>query len=129
MSENMSRSNPLAVIIEDDPDLAVLFELTLRGANYETEIIQDGEAALQRLAVVIPDVVILDLHLPFISGVDVLKQIRADQRLARTKVIIATADLYRAEALRAQADFILIKPVSLIRLRDLVANLSGSQLP
>lgn len=126
MSKNMFHPGPLAVIIEDDPDLATLFEIILQGANYETEIIQDGEAATQRLGAVTPDVVILDLHLPFISGVDVLKQIRADERLARTQVIITTADLYRAEALRAQADFILIKPVSLIRLRDLVANLPGS---
>lgn len=128
MSEDHARSNFLAIIIEDAPELATIFEITLQGANYETEIVQDGQLAIQRLAVIVPDVVILDLHLPLISGIDVLKQIRADQRLAQTQVIIITADLFRAEALRDQADAILIKPVSLIRLRDLVTNLSASRL-
>ncbi|NJN97938.1 MAG: response regulator, partial [Anaerolineales bacterium] len=91
-------------------------------------IIQDGQVALQWLAATIPDVVILDLHLPSVSGAGVLKQIRADQRLTQTMVIIITADLYRAETLRDQADIILIKPISPIRLQDLITKLRTSQI-
>lgn len=87
-----------------------------------------GGLAIQHLAVTLPDVVILDLHLPFVSGADVLQQIRADPRLARTQVIIITADLFRAEALRDQTDAILLKPIGFIRLQNLVAKLQALQI-
>lgn len=129
MSHNQSSSNYLAFIIEDDFKLASICSITLEQANYETEIIHDGQIAIQRLAVVIPDVVILDLHLPSVSGADILKQIRADQRLSRTQVIIITADLFRAETLRPQADAVLIKPVSPIRLQGLISKLRTAHNP
>lgn len=126
MSQDSPAPNYLAFIIEDDARLASICSITLEQANYETEIIQDGQIAIQRLAAVIPDVVILDLHLPSVSGADILKQIRADQRLTRTRVIIITADLFRAETLRPQADAVLIKPVSPIRLQGLITKLRTS---
>jgi len=128
MTGNLSPSNFRALIIEDDPKLAAIFSTALQQANYETEIIQDGQIAARRLAVIVPNVVILDLHLPFVSGTEILTQIRADQRLARTQVIIVTADLFRAEALRDQADAVLVKPVGFIRLQNLVAKLQSSQI-
>lgn len=128
MAKNLAQSNFSALIVEDDPKLATIFSTALQQANYKTEIMQDGRLALQYLAVSLPDIVILDLHLPFVSGADVLKQIRADQRLARTQVIIVTADLFRAEALRDQVDAILFKPVGFIRLQNLVAKLQASQI-
>ena len=128
MIENHSYQNLLALIVEDDPKLATVFAAALQYANYKTEIIHEGQAAAQWLAVMVPDVVILDLHLPFVSGADLLKQIRADQRLAQTHVIVVTADLFRAEALRNQADAVLVKPVGFIRLQNIVAKLQATQL-
>jgi CheY-like chemotaxis protein len=125
---DLSPSNFLALIIEDDPKLAAIFSMALQQANYETKIIQDGQVAVQQLAITIPEVVILDLHLPFVSGADILTQIRADPRLARTQVIVVTADLFRAEALRDQANAVLLKPVGFIRLQNLVAKLQASQI-
>lgn len=116
-------SHPLALIIEDDPKLANIFAEALRGAKFETEIIQNGRAARDRLAETIPAVVVLDLHLPYLSGNDLLYHIRADKRLAQTRVILATADLTLAENLREEADLVLIKPISFIQLRDLAARL------
>jgi two-component system, cell cycle response regulator DivK len=78
-------TNSLALIIEDDEFLAEIFSLTLQEAEFEIEIIRDGRAALSRLAVLTPALVVLDLHLPYISGMDILRQIRADQRLAETR--------------------------------------------
>jgi two-component system cell cycle response regulator DivK len=91
---------PVALIVEDDSKLAFIFAEALRMADFETETVQDGQAALDRLAVTTPAVVVLDLHLPYLSGLDILAQIRADQRLAQTRVILATADATKAELLR-----------------------------
>lgn len=116
-------SNPLALIIEDDAKLSTIFSEALRMAEFETEIIQDGQIALERLADTIPAVVVLDLHLPHVSGRDILKQIRADERLDQTRVIVATADAVVAESLRDQADLVLVKPISFNQLRDLATRL------
>ncbi len=115
--------NHLALIIEDDQRLAAIFAQAMKMAEFETELIYDGEAALVRLAETTPAVVVLDLHLPHVSGADILHQIRADTRLAKTKVILATADSVMAETLHSEADLILLKPISFTQLRDLAARL------
>lgn len=122
-------SNPLALIIEDDPDAATIFSEALQAAGFETEIVRTGDKALKRLAVTTPDAVVLDLHLPHVSGTDILRQIRADARLAKTRMIIATADPRMAELLRDQADLVLLKPISFSQLRDLAARLRPAASP
>ena len=61
-------SNPLALIIEDDENQADIFSLALRRARFEVEIVQEGDKALTRLTEIVPAIVILDLHLPHVSG-------------------------------------------------------------
>jgi len=112
---------PLAIIIEDDQDLMTIFSKALQEAGYETDGIRDGAEALARLAGAIPAVVILDLHLPGVDGRQILQQIRADARLAETKVIITSADAALAETL--DADLTLLKPISFTQLRDLTRRL------
>lgn len=119
-------SNPLALIIEDDFDLSTIFAAALKASGFETEIVRDGSVAVQRLATVTPDVVVLDLHLPHVAGTDILDQIRADARLAETRVIVTTADARMAEMLHDQADLVLVKPISFGQLRDLAGRLSAA---
>ncbi len=116
-------SNPLALIVEDDYDLSNIFAQALQAAGFETQIFRTGDAALVRLSSTKPDVVVLDLHLPRVAGMDILRQIRADPRLAETRVIVATADDRQAEALQDEADLVLVKPISFSQLRDLAARL------
>lgn len=116
-------TNSLALIIEDDKKLAEIFAQALKAAGYQTEVIQDGQEALERLAETTPAVVVLDLHLPRVSGKDILRQIRADGRLVKTRVMLATADPLMAETLRDTADLVLLKPISFNQLRDLAARL------
>jgi two-component system cell cycle response regulator DivK len=116
-------SKPLALIIEDEEMLATIFEQALAMAGYETEVVRDGLLAQGRLAEVVPDVVTLDLHLPNVSGEELLAQIKADGRLVKTKVIIATADARLGEYLDKKADLVLIKPIRFSQLRDLAARL------
>jgi DNA-binding response OmpR family regulator len=116
-------NKPFALIIEDDPDLSTIFAAALQAAEFETELIRDGRTALDRLAVVAPALVMLDLHLPQISGVDILMQIRAEERLEHTRVILSTANPLIADPLRSIADLVLIKPISFSQLRDLASRL------
>jgi DNA-binding response OmpR family regulator len=116
-------NDPFALIVEDDVRLAEIFSFALQAAEFQTEISRDGAAAVTRLAETIPDVVLLDLHLPHYSGSEILRQIRADARLSQTRVILATADGRLAESLRDEADLVLLKPISPTQLRDLAKRL------
>jgi len=115
-------NKPLALIVEDDPKLGSIFSLALQ-PEFDTEIITDGQSALDRLAQVAPALVVLDVNLPKVSGCDVLKYIRADQRLAKTKVIIATGDSNQCSALSNEADIAMLKPISPFQLRILASRL------
>jgi len=115
---------PAVLIVEDDAKLAEIFALTLQTIGFGSECIADGAAALARLAEVVPDIILLDLHLPKVDGVTVLQQIRADARLAKTRVILATADEQLAQTIEDQADLVLLKPVSPEQLGRLVARLT-----
>jgi two-component system cell cycle response regulator DivK len=119
-------SNPLALIIEDDENQADIFSLALRRAQFEVEIVPEGDKALARLTEVVPAIVILDLHLPHVSGETILHQLRADQRLAQTRVILTTADAFLAGELREEADLVLLKPISPGQLRELASRLRPS---
>jgi DNA-binding response OmpR family regulator len=122
-------SEALALIVEDDEDLSVIFSEALQAAGFKTEIARAGDIALARLAVTTPGVVVLDLHLPRVAGMDILHQIRADPRLTATRVIVATAHPRMAESLRDEADLVLLKPISFSQLRDLAAILGSAQKP
>ncbi len=116
-------SQPFAFIIEDDKHLAQAFAEALEDANYKVEVINDGQVAMERLAATIPATIVLDLHIPYVNGSVVLDYIRSQERLAHTRVIIATADDRMALEMKKQADLVLLKPVSYQQLRDLSARL------
>ena len=117
----------LALIIEDDEDLSEIFGQALSAAGYEIEIIRDGQVAQERIKVIEPKVITLDMHIPHIPGNTLLKQIRADSRLAKTRVVVTTADAQMAESMRPLADLVLIKPITFSQLRDLTARLHQSK--
>jgi two-component system response regulator VicR len=113
--------NELALIIEDDEDLGDIFAEALRGVGFEVEHIEDGEVAQERLkSGEVPYLILLDMHVPHISGADLLTNIiKKDERFAKTIVILTTADARMGEAYTEQADFVMIKPISFVQLRDL----------
>lgn len=122
-------NNPLAFVIEDDEAQADLFFEALQKAGFEVEVVRDGKMAISKLATSIPSIVVLDINLPFVSGVDILHAIRGDARLVKTRVIIASANPQTALTLQEEADLVLIKPVSYFQLRDLAARLRASDPP
>jgi DNA-binding response OmpR family regulator len=117
---------PVALIIEDDVDLADIFSDALQAAQFKTEIIADGAAAQSRLQEMVPQLVVLDLHLPRVSGETLLRQIRSTPALAKVKVVIASADPITADMLSPESDLVLVKPVSFSQLRDLAQRLKAT---
>jgi two-component system cell cycle response regulator DivK len=113
----------LAFIIEDDQDLSTIFADALESVGYKVEQIKDGLKARQRLKDEVPYLILLDMHLPHTSGADLLSEIKSDERFNTTTVILTTADARMAEAYEPMADFVMVKPISFVQLRDLTSRL------
>jgi len=102
------------LVVEDDVGLARGLVRNLVYEGYEVELVQDGDRALERVLAMRPDVMILDLMLPGLSGLDVLEALR-DEGLS-TQVIILSAlgrERDRIRGLRLGADDYVAKPFSL----------------
>lgn len=117
-------STPSALIVEDDPDLASIFSRALQVGGFSTETAINGKKALSFLEGNTPSIIVLDLHLPDIDGLEILYKIRADEHLAETKVIVASADAQLVKLADSMADLVLIKPVSVSQLKDLALRLN-----
>ncbi|MFZ6029022.1 MAG: response regulator [Chloroflexota bacterium] len=118
----MSEISPLAIVIEDYSDTAFIFQQALEMAGYETRVLSDGAEAQSLLENTVPALVVLDLHIPSIDGAALLKKIRNDPRLTKTRVILATADALLAQRITDQADMVLLKPISFTQLNQLAAR-------
>lgn len=118
-------SQPHALIIEDEPKLSNIFSASLKAVGFTTEAIMDGREALESLRSRedIPTLIILDLHLPNVSGDTLLSEIRSNDSLKNTRVLMVTADQIMGESLRKEADLLLLKPVSVVQLQRLATRL------
>ncbi len=113
---------PRLLVVEDDPRCASLLRDALR-PRYAVHVEADGFRALERARADPPDLLLLDLQLPTLSGFDVLGQWRRDEALAPCPVVVVSARVMGDEVERAQAlgaaDFV-DKPFTLARLRSAV---------
>ena len=117
---------PIALIVEDDRDILALFRHVLDIAGYQTEIVMNGRDAINRLQTLQPNIVLLDLQLPGISGVEILKRMRDDERLQRVPEGVITAYAPYADALPVEPDLLLLKPVDIHQLSNLVQRLQAT---
>jgi DNA-binding response OmpR family regulator len=112
------------LIVEDDDDIAQVLQRSLRLEGYETRIAGDGEAALGAANDFVPDLVVLDLGLPKIDGMDVARRLRAADDVPILMLTARDALEARVEGLDAGADDYLVKPFErqelLARLRALL---------
>ena len=113
-----------ALVIEDHHDLANIYSQALQDAGYEIRTATSGTEALRLLQTWIPDVIVLDLHLPGASGMNILDYTAFESKFSETQIVIVTADAQQADALRDRATLVLVKPVSYAQLRDLTSRLS-----
>jgi two-component system alkaline phosphatase synthesis response regulator PhoP len=117
------RTSPLAVVIEDEPNLSQIYSSAVQAAGFYASAFLDGEQGLNALKTLVPAIVVLDLHLPGVGGNKILEYIRSDKRLENTKVILITADTGMANMLDPDTDLTLLKPVSFHQLRDMAIRL------
>ncbi len=123
---NAIENKPEAIIIEDNDSLTDIFTQAMKVAGFEIQTAANGVDAVDKLAVLTPEVIVLDLYLPGISGDKILAYIRSENRLQHAKVILTTFDSLLADKYRDQCDFVLLKPVSFSQLRDLGIHLRAS---
>lgn len=124
-------SNLLVLVVEDDAPVRNLISTTLKTRGYEYLIAQNGESAIMEASSHNPDVVLLDLGLPDIDGVDVIKKIRTWSEIPIIVISARAEDKDKIDALDAGADDYLTKPFSveelLARLRVMGRRLSSMQ--
>jgi len=115
------------VIADDDPDIRALIELaTQRAGHTVLASVADGEAAWAAANTHLPDLVILDVCMPKLTGLQVCERLRADARTVRLRILLVSANAQDSAAhsgLVAGADAYLPKPFTLRSLRTKIAEL------
>jgi CheY-like chemotaxis protein len=79
------------LVIDDDPVIAAVYESLFTAAGFEVLLAEDGEAGLAAVFRQRPDVVLLDLSMPRLNGLQWLEKVRKDQRFAKLPVVVFTA--------------------------------------
>ena len=106
---------PKILVVDDEPDAIELIKFNLKAAGYEVITASDGEEALKKARSMLPDLVILDLMLPEVDGLEVCKILRRDQRVSATPILMLTAkaaEIDRVLGLELGADDYVTKPFS-----------------
>jgi two-component system, OmpR family, response regulator MprA len=124
MSAAAFTREPRVLVVEDDEDIALALQRSLRMEGYEVRIAADGEAALSFAGAFHPDLVVLDLGLPKLDGIEVARRLRADGDVPILMLTARDALESRVEGLDSGADDYLVKPFErqelLARLRALL---------
>jgi CheY-like chemotaxis protein len=122
-------TNPRALIVDDSDVLRRLIEMCLRPAGFETLSAASGAEALEVAESVEPDLIILDIGLPDMTGWDVLARLRATAagRGARIMILSGYEEVH-TEASSKGADAALVKPFRNDELRRLAVELAGPML-
>lgn len=103
------------LVVEDEADILKAVSFRLDKAGYEVLTAMNGQTALDLVRKDPPDLVLLDLRLPILSGYEVCKQIKSDEKLKKVKVIFFTASVVHNIVEKTKefgADDYLIKPFS-----------------
>jgi len=117
------------LVVDDNVDSTHMLQMILNLEGHDTHVARDGNEALLVAAGVMPDVVILDIGLPGLSGYDVARELRARPEHAATFLIALTGygqDDDRRRSAEAGFDVHLVKPVEPEMLRDLLAQFAAS---
>ena len=112
----MTEQMPVSVLVADDnADIRELVAFKLEQAGFDVTSVADGAAALDAIRANPPRLAVLDVMMPGLSGIDVLRQVRADESLGAVRIILLTArsrDLDVDAGFASGADDYVIKPFS-----------------
>lgn len=124
-------NKPLILVVEDNPPVRNLITTTLKAHEYRFLAAPDGESAILEVTSHNPDIMLLDLGLPDVDGIEIIKKIRTWSNLPIIVISARSEDTDKIEALDAGADDYLTKPFSveelLARLRVTLRRLSYMQ--
>lgn len=116
------------LVVEDNELNLKLFCDLLRAHDYETEPVRDGREAIERAKAFLPDLVIMDIQLPHVSGLDLIEQLKADEALKAIPIMAVTAYAAKGDEERiraAGAEAYVSKPISVMRFIESVVALIG----
>ena len=112
------------LIAEDDLDLRDIFSRAFLTRSYSVQVACDGQETLEYLQTHSPDVLVLDINMPRVSGLDVLTYMHLHPEFHAVKIIVVTGNMMAAyEPQIEYADLLLTKPVSLRDLADYAEEL------
>ena len=103
------------LIADDEPNIVAALEFLLERSGFEVDIARNGEEALQKLDAAVPDLVLLDVMMPRVSGYDVCRRIRERPECRGVKIVMLTARGREAEVQKGMemgADLYVVKPFS-----------------
>ena len=100
------------LVIDDEPQIRRIMRETLTAAGYEIDDARNGLEGLDKLRAFHPDLVLLDMNMPEMGGVDVCKAIRADSNIGIIMLTVRKSDADKVAALDAGADDFISKPFS-----------------
>ena len=100
------------LVVDDEPQIRRIMRTTLTGAGYEVDDARSGEEALIKVRAYRPDLVLLDLNMPGMSGLEACRELRADPNVAIIMLTVHDSEAAKVEALDAGADDFVTKPFS-----------------
>ena len=114
------------LVVEDNELNLKLFCDLLRAHGYETEPVRDGREAVGRARVFAPDLIVMDIQMPHVSGLELIEQLKGDSELKRTPIMAVTAYAAKGDEERirdAGAEGYVSKPISVVRFVEAVRAL------
>ena len=113
------------LVVEDNELNLKLFCDLLRAHGHDTQGVRDAREAIERATLFAPDIIVMDIQMPHVSGLELIEAIRRDVVLRRTPVMAVTAYAGRGDEERiraAGADAFVSKPVSLMRFLEVIGQ-------
>jgi len=125
----MTSPEKTVLIIEDEADAAELFAEMMRVSGFRVLKTSSSTPALTLIATEKPDIIILDIMMPEVSGIDILRQMRRDPGLTSIPVVVVSAKSMPADiknGMEAGASIYLTKPVGFLELKEAVERALGN---
>lgn len=116
------------LIVEDERNIALSLEFLMKQAGHSVRSVGDGQEALNAVAELVPDLILLDVNLPKLDGYTVCSTLRADEKTRNVRVLMLTArgrEIEREKGMAAGANDYLTKPFSTRELVQRVESLLG----